>query len=131
MYYMNDKPLQYLLDSVSTTSGRNVQTGTKVNTQSTTRTVTGGVPLPGVPLPLKKKVEETGKQMIEKKPTDQSVYNVSTREKDVIVFDPKQKTIDGSVGQKDKELIPGVPNTYTYIGGGILGLSLLYMLLKD
>lgn len=123
---MNDKPLQYLLDSVSTTSGKNVQTGTKVQTQSTTRTVSSGVPLP-----LKKKVEETGKQMIEKKPTDQSVYNVSTREKDVIIFDPKQKTIDGSVGQKDKELIPGVPNTYTYIGGGILGLSLLYVLLKD
>jgi len=110
MYYMNDKPLQYLLDSVAPE--------------------TKGKMTIGVPLPLKKK-EEIGKQAIEKKPIDPTVLNVSTREKDIQRFDPKKVVTDIVVGKSNKELIPGIPNTYTYIGGGVLGLSLLYMLLKD
>jgi hypothetical protein len=135
MYFMNDQPLQYLLDSVAPTNDKNVQTNKPTNTTSggvnkPLNTTSGGVK-PGVALPLKRKVEETGKQMVEKKPTDSSVYNVSTREKDVVAFDPNKKITDSPTVQTKKELIPGIPDTYTYIGGGVLAFGMLFMIFKD
>lgn len=120
MYYMNDKPLQYLLDSVPPSTDRTRGGGVK----------TPSAPLPGVPYKIKQK-EDTSRQMNEKKQTDQSVYKVSEREKDVVRYDPKKIVTDNYDGQKNKELIPGVPDIYTYIGGGVVGLGLLFMIFRD
>ena len=127
--YLKDKPLQYLLDSVNPNQGGRTTTG-NVNT-ATVRSTTVNTIDPKKAFSIAKKSTEIGKQMVENKPKDPTVYTISTREKDVIAFDPKKVVTDSVAKKESSEIISGIPNTYLYIGGGIIGLSIIYMLMRD
>jgi hypothetical protein len=127
--YLKDKPLQYLLDSVNPNQGGKTTTG-NVST-ATVRSTTVNTIDPKKAFSIAKKSTEIGKQMVENKPKDPTVYNISTREKDIVAFDPKKIVTDSIAKKESSEIISGIPNTYLYIGSGIIGLSIIYMLMRD
>lgn len=108
-------------DSVNTTKGNVVQTGAKSTTAQTTNASmkTG--------LKLAKK-DDGMKQPVEVKPKDTSVYNVSTREKDIVRYTPEVITDTVANKSGSSELIPGVPNYVIYGGAGLVALLLIYSL---
>jgi len=109
-------------DSVNATKGNEVQTGAK----STTAQTTNASMKVGEARKLAKK-DDGMKQATEVKPKDTSVYNVSTREKDVVRYTPE--VITDTVAQKsNKQLIAGIPNYVLYGGAGLVALLLIYSL---
>jgi hypothetical protein len=121
--YVNDAVM-----NLATKSGAINSSGTVKQTNKPTNTTSGGIKQ-GVALPLKRKVEETGKQMVEKKPTDSSVYNISTREKDVLAFDPNKKITDSPNVQTKNNLFE---NKYVLYGGiGLIAIGLIYFMTQD
>lgn len=110
-------------DSVITTKGNVVQTGAK----STTAQTTNASMKVGTAIKLAKK-DDGMKQAVEVKPKDTSVYNVSTREKDIVRYTPEVITDTVAKKSGSSELIPGVPNYVVYGGAGIVALLIIYSL---
>lgn len=120
----------YLTDSVVTTKGNVQQTSNKVTTTQS-GTTSGNVSNTGMKVgtafKLAKK-DDGMKQAVEVKPKDSSVYNVSTREKDIVRYTPEVITDTVAKKSGSNELIPGVPNYVVYGGAGLLALLLIYSL---
>lgn len=120
----------YLTDSVVTTKGNVQQTSNKVTTTqsgSTTGNIANTGMKVGTAFKLAKK-DDGMKQAVEVKPKDTSVYNVSTREKDIVRYTPEVITDTVAKKSGSSELIPGVPNYVIYGGAGLVALLLIYSL---